>query len=166
MSVLLLLVLSAVPAKALDPADPIAASRFIHGAPDHGVPGPWVLSGFRIGADALKRLGLTRAQSFELDVVHRAVPQVRYTCMADGLMASTGASPGKLNLTLEKVPTEDELETVITHKRTKRQLVYRLKKEFRDQIRETDYADFPKAAKLVAATKDGDLFTVEERQAT
>jgi formylmethanofuran dehydrogenase subunit E len=163
MTALLLALLSAAPTGVPAKTDPIAASRFIHGAPAHGVPGPWVLSGYRVGAHALKRLGLTREQAFELEVVHRAVPEVRYACMADGLMASTGASPGKLNLSMENVDTEDELETIVTHKKTGLQLVYRLKKELRDRIRETDYADFPRAAKMLAALKDDALFTVEER---
>jgi hypothetical protein len=144
----------------------VEATRFIHGSPAHGVPGPWALSGFRIGADALRRLGLTREQAFELEVVHRAVPQVQYTCMADGLMAATGASPGKMNLSVEKVKEESEIETVITHCRTGRQLVYRLKRAWRDTIRGVPYADFPKAALRLEATADAEVFTVEERTAT
>lgn len=143
--------------------DPVAATRFIHGSPPHGVPGPWALSGFRIGANALKRFGLAPAQSWELDVVHRAVPNVRYTCMADGVMASTGVSPGKMNLSVEKVATEDEIETVVTHKKSGKQLVYRLKKSFRDRIRDVDYAQFPEAAKKLESTTDDEMFTVEER---
>lgn len=144
------------------PMDAVSATRFVHGAPPHGVPGPWALSGYRIGANALKKLGLTREQSFELDVVHRSEPSIRYTCMADGLMASTGASPGKLNVKLENVGSEDELVTVVTHAKSKRVLTYRLTKAFRDRIREVPYAEFPKAAKELEKLSDAELFTVEE----
>lgn len=154
----LVIALSAAPA----PMDAVTATRFVHGSPPHGVPGPWALSGYRIGANALKRLGLTREQSFELDVVHRSEPSIRYTCMADGLMASTGASPGKLNVKLENVGSEDELVTIVTHARSKRALTYRLTKTFRDRIREVPYADFPKAAKALEKLSDAEVFTVEE----
>lgn len=159
---LLLLVLLGSPAK-VDTSSAVEATRFIHGSPEHGFPGPWALSGFRIGANALKHFGLTREQAWELEVVHRSVPAIRYTCMADGLMASTGVSPGKMNLTVEKVATEEQLETVVSCKKCGKQLVYRLTKAWRDRIREIDYADFPKAAKLVEQTKDEEMFTVEEK---
>ncbi|MGV3625353.1 MAG: FmdE family protein [Archangium sp.] len=154
----LVVALSAAPVA----TDAVSATRFVHGAPPHGVPGPWALSGYRIGANALKKLGLTREQAFELDVVHRSQPAIQYTCMADGLMASTGASPGKLNVRLESVGSEDELVTVVSHSKSKRVLTYRLTKTFRDRIRDVPYADFPKAAKELEKLSDAEVFTVEE----
>jgi uncharacterized GH25 family protein len=146
-----------------DTESPIAATRLIHGSPSHGVPGPWALAGYRIGAHALKRLGLGREQAFEIEVIHRAVPSVRYTCMADGVMAATGVSPGKMNVSIEKVSAEDEIEMAVTHRKTKRQLVYRLTPTFRDRFRETDFADFPRAATALEATGDAEIFSVVER---
>lgn len=144
-------------------SEAVAATRFVHGAPPHGVPGPWALCGFRMGAHALKHWGLTRERSFELTIEHRSPQSVRYTCMADGVMAATGASPGKLNLALKKVATEDELETVITHKKSKRQLIFRLTRKARDHMRDIDYADFPGAATWLEAQSDEALFTVVEK---
>ena len=69
----------------------------------HGAAGPWAVAGYRIGERALKELGLPR-HSHKLEVVHRCPMQVQYSCMADGLSAATGASPGKLNLRLEESP--------------------------------------------------------------
>jgi len=63
MLLVLSLLLVAPDGGTLDTHDAVSATRFIHGSPDHGVPGPWALSGFRIGAHALKRLGLTREQA-------------------------------------------------------------------------------------------------------
>lgn len=157
----LVVLLSASP-DAGAPFDAVAAARLVHGSPPHGVPGPWVLGGTRIGADALKRLGLTREQSFELSVVHRAVPSVQFACVADGVMASTGVSPGKLNLSVESVSSEDELATVVTHAKSKRVLTYRLTKSFRDRMRDVPYAEFPKAAKALEKLADAEVFTVEE----
>jgi hypothetical protein len=145
-------------------SEAVRDTRFVHGSPPNGVPGPWALSGWRIGANALKRLGITREQAWEIEVVHRTVFEVRYTCMADGLMASTGVSPGKMNLSLEKVANEDQLETVITHKKSGRRLIYRLTQAFRDRIRDIDYADFPKAAKTLEGLKDEEIFTVVEEK--
>src|SRR3954447_14031898 len=61
----------------------------------HGASGPWAVVGYRMGERALKDLGLHR-HSFSLMVVHRCPAQVQYSCVADGLQAATGASPGKL----------------------------------------------------------------------
>ena len=107
------------------------------------------------------RAKLTREQAWELKVTHRSQQEVRYTCMADGLMAATGVSPGKMNLVMQPASSEDQLETVIEHLPTHTVLVYRLKPAFRDLIRPIDYADFPKAARLVEQTPDDQLFTVE-----
>jgi hypothetical protein len=144
------------------PDDAVARTRFVHGAPGHGVPGPWALTGYRIGENALGRLGLTREQAWELRVTHRSQPEVRYTCMMDGLMAATGVSPGKMNLKFEPVSSEDALVTVVTQPRTHRQLTYVLKPAFRDRIRPVDFADFPTAERALAATPDDELFTVTE----
>src|SRR5262249_50010144 len=45
--------------------------RFVHGAPEHGVPGPWALVAYRIGKDALAKLGQQRG-SFSIAVTHRS----------------------------------------------------------------------------------------------
>ena len=66
----------------------------------HGAAGPWAVAGYRIGARALKDLNLPR-HAFPILVVHRAPAEVRFSCVADGLQAATGASPGKLNLRVE-----------------------------------------------------------------
>ena len=71
----------------------------------HGGTGPWAVAGYRMGERAMKDLDLPR-QSFSLGVVHRCPAKVQYSCMADGLQAATGASPGKLNLKVEEAPVE------------------------------------------------------------
>ena len=81
-------------------AEALAAVRSVHG----GV-GPWVVAGYRMGRYALSVLGLARG-SFELEVVHHAPPQVQYSCIADGAAAATGASLGRLNLSLQASSAE------------------------------------------------------------
>jgi hypothetical protein len=139
--------------------------RFVHGAPEHGVPGPWALAAYRIGKNALSKFGLTREKAWELVVTHKAPKEVRYSCMLDGLLASTGCSPGKMNLVHDPVENEDALETVVLHKPTGRTLTYKLTKAFRDKIRDVEPAGFPVMAKLLEGIKDDEVFTVEEGKA-
>jgi hypothetical protein len=137
--------------------------RFVHGAPEHGVPGPWALVAYRIGKHALAKLGAERG-SFSLAITHKAPREVRYACMLDGLLAATGCSPGKLNLIPEVVDGEDGLETVVVDKKSKRTLTYKLTPSFRDKIRDVPPAGFPVMAKLLDAMKDEEVFTVVETQ--
>lgn len=65
----------------------------------HGGSGPWVVAGYRMGRHALAKLGLPEG-SFDLEVVHRSPRSVQYSCIADGAAAATGASLGKLNLSM------------------------------------------------------------------
>jgi formylmethanofuran dehydrogenase subunit E len=66
----------------------------------HGGAGPWVVAGYRMGRFALTKLGLAHG-SFDLEVVHHAPHELQYSCIADGAAAATGASLGRLNLSLE-----------------------------------------------------------------
>jgi formylmethanofuran dehydrogenase subunit E len=77
--------------------------RLNHVREVHGEAGPWAVAGYRIGERALKELSVPR-HSFGLLVLHRAPAEVQYSCVTDGLMAATGASPGKLNLKLRRFP--------------------------------------------------------------
>lgn len=145
-------------------SEAVRAVRFVHGAPDHGVPGPWALASYRIGKDALRRLGITRDRAWDLVVTHRSPREPRYACMLDGLVAATGASPGKLNLVHEVAADEEHTETVILHKPTGRKLTYKLVKAYRDAIRELPPEKFPEAAKALDAKKDDEVFTVVEEK--
>lgn len=82
----------------------------------HGGAGPWAVAGYRMGEHALAKLGLER-QSFDLEVVHRSPRSVQYSCIADGAAAATGASLGKLNLSLEEAD-EAHVATVYRRKST------------------------------------------------
>lgn len=155
--------LESVRAVTVDESAMVRETRFVHGAPAHGVPGPWALTAYRIGHDALSRFKIDRDKAWEITVTHRSPRKVQYTCMLDGLVASTGASPGKMNLLHEEVASEDLLETVVLHKPSKRTLTYRLTKEHRERIRPVDYAGFPDAAKDLEQRKPEEVFTVEEK---
>lgn len=94
-------------------ADDGVDARLAEVARVHGGAGPWAVAGYRMGAFALRELGLERG-SFDLEVVHYTPREVQYACIADGASAATGASMGKLNLSLTEAPAP---ETRTTYRR-------------------------------------------------
>lgn len=148
------LALTAPPAASNTTADMQEAAkavRFIHGSPAHGIPGPWALLGHRMGLDALQRLHKSREQSWDLLITHRAPAEVKYTCMVDGLQASTGTSAGKLNLRHETIASAAHVESLVRDKKSGRTLRYKPSKAFVEAFNATDYADFPAAAEELFA---------------
>jgi formylmethanofuran dehydrogenase subunit E len=126
----------------------------------HGASGPWAVAGYRIGERALKELGLSR-QSHDLDVVHRCPAEVQYSCVADGVQAATGASPGKLNLRIEPASREN-LRTVIRDKKSGRTLTFTLKPEFARSITDQPLDRLGAEGRRVAALADDVIFQVVE----
>jgi hypothetical protein len=124
----------------------------------HGATGPWAVAGYRIGERALKELGLPR-QSHDLEVIHRSPAEVQYSCIADGVQAATGASPGKLNLRVEEAPRED-LCTVIRDKKSGRTLTFTLEPEFARSIADLPFDRLEAEGRRVAALPDDVIFRV------
>jgi formylmethanofuran dehydrogenase subunit E len=118
------------------PADPVD-SELDRVAAVHGAPGPWAVAGYRMGQYALGKLGLERG-SFDLEVTHKSPHQVMFSCIADGAAAATGASVGKLNLTLVD-GVEKDLATSYRQKSTGRTITLRPTASFRAR-----YADTPR----------------------
>lgn len=112
----------------------------------HGGAGPWAVAGYRMGEHALRVLGLERG-SFDLEVVHHTPREVQYSCIADGAAASTGASLGKLNLTLTDAPAA-ETRTVYRRKSTGQTVTLRVTQSFAAR-----FADVPRE-KLSAAGRE------------
>ena len=128
----------------------------------HGGTGPWAVVGYRIGERALKELGLPR-HNFGLLVVHRAPAEVQYSCIADGLMAATGVSPGKLNLKLEEVPVE-RLGTTVEDRQSGRRLSFTLRPEFARSIRDLPMERLEAEGRRVVALPDEAIFAVVEEK--
>jgi formylmethanofuran dehydrogenase subunit E len=126
----------------------------------HGATGPWAVAGYRIGARALKDLGLRR-HSFSVRVVHRCPPQVQYSCVADGVQAATGASPGKLNLKVEDAPA-DRLSTVVEDRANGRRLTFTLRPDFARSIRDLPMDRLEAEGARVARLPDDAIFRIEE----
>jgi formylmethanofuran dehydrogenase subunit E len=101
----------------------------------HGAPGPWAVAGYRMGQYALGKLGLERG-SFDLEVSHKSPREVRFSCIADGAAAATGASAGKLNLVMQE-GTLNELATTYRQKSTGRTITLRPTGSFRNRFADT-----------------------------
>lgn len=103
----------------------------------HGAPGPWAVAGYRMGEHALAKLGLARG-SFDLEVTHHTPRAVKFSCIADGAQASTGASAGKLNLALVDAD-EAHVATTYRKKSTGQSITLRPTASFAERFR-----DFPR----------------------
>ncbi len=126
----------------------------------HGHVGPWAVLGYRMGEHARENLNLPRHSRGFL-VVHHTPMEFKYTCVADGLMATTGASPGKMNLNLEPA-TLDDLHVVITDRYSGRVLTYRVRPEIVSQIRDIQPEQLHQSSHDLATLPDARLFEVVE----
>ncbi len=128
----------------------------------HGVAGPFAVAGYRIGERALRELDQPRG-TFTLEVVHKTPNEVQWTCIADGVQASTGVSVGKLNLKLVEAPAAD-VETVVTDRKSGRSLVFRLKPGFIQRYLNLPHAALTEAGREVLSLRDDQIFSLEVRQ--
>jgi formylmethanofuran dehydrogenase subunit E len=138
--------------------DAVVAERLLRVREVHGVAGPWAVAGYRTGERALKDLRLPR-HSFALDVVHRSPAEVQYSCIADGVQAATGASPGKLNLHIEET-TAEGLSTVVRDRKTGRALRFTLRPDFIRSIKDVPLERFEGGSRRVASLSDSEIFNV------
>lgn len=152
--------LSTLGATSVDDGDAQVEHKLARVKEIHGGTGPWAVAGYRIGERALKDLGLER-QSFRLMVIHQCPQEVQFSCMADGLQAATGASPGKLNLKVENAPL-NALCTVVKDRETGRTLKFTLLPEFMDTIRDVPFEQLEAEGKRVAEMPEDKIFGVVE----
>jgi hypothetical protein len=132
----------------------------------HGAAGPWAVVGYRIGERARKDLDLPR-HSFDLFVVHRAPAEVQFSCVVDGLQASTGASLGKLNLKFEEQPRKaadvvPALSTVVEDRKSHRRLTFTLKPDLARSILDLPFGRLAAEGRRVAALPDDAIFEVRD----
>jgi formylmethanofuran dehydrogenase subunit E len=122
----------------------------------HGGAGPWAVAGYRMGEYALRTLGLERG-SFDLEIVHFTPHEVQYSCIADGAAAATGASLGKLNLTLEGA-IASETHTVYRSKSTGKSIALRVTKPFATRFTDVAPDHLKEAGREVIQLRDEDVF--------
>ncbi|RYZ41654.1 MAG: hypothetical protein EOO71_11070 [Myxococcaceae bacterium] len=136
------------------PAGPGALERV---ALVHGGAGPWAVAGYRMGDFALQQLGLSRG-SFKLEVVHHSPALVQYTCVADGAAAATGASLGKLNLSLVTTPTPEAVATTFRNRATGQSLTLRPSASFVQRFKDVPREKLGEAGREVLTLPDADVF--------
>jgi formylmethanofuran dehydrogenase subunit E len=124
----------------------------------HGGAGPWVVAGYRMGQFALKALGLPPG-SFDLEVMHYSPREVQYSCIADGAAAATGASLGKLNLSLTEALTADT-RTVYRNKVTGQKLTLKATPGFSQRFLSVPRAELAAKARDVLKLRDDEIFEV------
>lgn len=124
----------------------------------HGGAGPWAVAGFRMGEFAIRELGLSRG-SFDLEVTHYTPKQVQYSCIADGEAAATGASLGKLNLTLADA-APPETHTVFKRRSTGQSLTLRFTSGFAKRYLDVPRERLTEAGREVMDLRDADIFEV------
>ncbi|WP_437522449.1 formylmethanofuran dehydrogenase subunit E family protein [Sorangium sp. So ce726] len=133
------------------PEDEIRAVAAIHGGA-----GPWAVAGYRMGRFALARLGLP-ARSFDLEVIHHSPRSVQFSCIADGAAAATGASLGKLNLSLIEA-SEDGVETTYRRRSTGQAVTLRPSAAFRARFRDVPREKLESAGREVLSLPDAEVF--------
>lgn len=125
----------------------------------HGGAGPWAVAGYRMGAYALQRLGLS-AGSFDLEVLHHSPAQVQYACIADGAAAATGASLGKLNLTRVDVASPEGITTIFRNRATGQSLTLRPAASFSRRYLDVPRERLAEAGHEVMALPEAEVFEV------
>src|SRR5215471_5666359 len=160
--VLSLVIAACSPAASTAPAHPVASSTEAQDLDRvtavHGGHGPWVVAGYRMGQFALKRLGLERG-SFDLEIIHYTPREVQYSCVADGAAAATGASLGKLNLSLADAPPSD-LHTVYRNRATHQTVTLRLTKAFHSRFLNVPREHLGDVGRQVMTLRDEEIFEV------
>ena len=150
------------PAPVVAPASTAAASdvdvKLAMVAEVHGGAGPWAVAGFRMGEFAIRKLGLPRG-SFDLEGVHNSPREVQYSCIADGAAAATGASLGKLNLSLADAPAA-QTHTVYRRRSTGQTLDLRFTPAFAARFKDVPREQLGQAGREVMLLRDEDIFEV------
>jgi formylmethanofuran dehydrogenase subunit E len=98
----------------------------------HGAAGPWVVLGYRMSEHALAKLGVARG-SPDVEIVHWSPREIDYASIADGAAAHSGASVGKLNLSLVEA-TADNVLTVVRDKKSGQAVALRPVASFKEQL--------------------------------
>lgn len=146
------------PHDASPPASSDVDAKLAEVARAHGGAGPWAVAGYRMGAHALTTLGLPRG-SFDLEVVHYTPHEVQYACIADGASAATGASVGKLNLSLKDAPAPDT-RTTYRSKRSGHAVTLRITSAFAKRFLEVPRDQLGAAGREAMQLPDAQVFEV------
>ncbi|MBN2269190.1 MAG: formylmethanofuran dehydrogenase subunit E family protein [Sedimentisphaerales bacterium] len=127
----------------------------------HGHVGPWNVLGWRIGQAALHEFD-TKWGRHELDIVCYVPMRTPFTCMADGLVISTGNCLGRLDIRLAEVMSM-ELANVAVCRRdgTGPVLIFRPHLEYLRHIQKPKAEELEGLSRQCSRMKDEELFRIE-----
>jgi len=111
-----------------------------------------------MGEAALHAHGLPRG-SFDLEVTHYSPREVQCACIADGAAAATGASLGKLNLSIADAPGP-ETHTMYRRRSTRESVTLRMTKAFAARFLDVPRERLAAAGREVMQLPDADIFEV------
>jgi formylmethanofuran dehydrogenase subunit E len=127
----------------------------------HGHVGPWNVLGWRIGQAALREFDVKWGRH-ELDIICYIPMETPYSCMADGLVVSTGNCIGRLDIRLAEVMSLELIHIVIRRKdRSGSILIFRPNSEYLRRIEKRQVHELEKLSRQCINIKESDLFQVE-----
>ena len=126
----------------------------------HGAAGPWAVAGYRMGEKALEVFGLQRG-ALELEVIHHTPRAVQYACMADGASAATGATAGKLNLTVKDADVPN-LRTTFVDRRNGKSITFKPAPGFEARFLNLPRDASAQAGQTVMALPEAQVFVLED----
>lgn len=123
----------------------------------HGATGPFAVAGYRMGEAALRQLNLRRG-SFDLEVIHYSPRKVEWSCIADGLQAATGASLGKLNLSMVE---SREVYSIVRNRKTGQEIRVELTPSFIQAHKNLPVEKLAEAGSKLSAAPEAAIFKME-----
>jgi formylmethanofuran dehydrogenase subunit E len=124
----------------------------------HGMSGPFVVAGYRMGEAALRVLSLRRG-SMDLEVIHYSPREVQWSCIIDGLQAATGASVGKMNLQMQPA-AKAQTRSVLRNRKTGKSITMTLTAGFVQGFLNTPMDKLAIAGAKVVALPEAEIFSV------
>jgi len=127
----------------------------------HGHVGPWNVLGWRIGQAALREFDVKWGRH-DLDIICYIPMETPYSCMADGLVISTGNCIGRLDIRLAEVMSLDLVHVAVRRKDgTGPVLIFRPKSEYLKRIEKRQVHELEKLSRQCINMKESDLFRIE-----
>ncbi|MCJ2543028.1 hypothetical protein JX360_08935 [Synechococcus bigranulatus str. 'Rupite'] len=103
----------------------------------------------------------TSMNRFAVEVIHESPREIQFTSIVDGLHAGTGASLGKMNLSLVEVGSVEEMRSLVIHKESGRQVEFRVLPEFLATYRDLPREELAAAGQRVLQMPDEEIFVVK-----
>jgi len=128
----------------------------------HGHVGPWNVLGWRIGKAALRELNAKWGEH-ELEIVCHIPLAMPYSCTADGLIAGTGNSLGRLDLRLAEEMAASEIHISVRRKDGSGSvLIFKPGSAYLEKIAHAPDAQLESLARQCGSLPERELFRIEK----